>query len=273
MSDDNRNVLVSDAAIIFKKTKNKRVLVLNKGETPNVGDTIGIHPYDLTNDGNKEVTHGLNHFEVGEEVIVRKLKGGSEAAFKPGFKGMYGCRNIDYGGTAQHGEANEDGSRQYYAYTMHLNEPFYRRDHDLNLFFSFRVQTSTVGFQLWYPDGGVWLGFSGNGEDWNWCGGVSPYMVLSNPPQHDCSWSPGDIWCLPDALNLNECNSRPELGGNCYTTLGMSTEINYVHIHIRTCSSLFWNNHTFTDLSEFRVCRGLPTEVDPCPYFPKNQGC
>jgi hypothetical protein len=282
---DNDDIKVNDNSIIFTKTKNGRVLVLNEGEVPRIGDTIGIHPQNIQDEGISQVTHGLNAFQPGDQVIIRKLKTGEEAAFKPGFKGMYGCQNVNMGLSTSHGTSNPDGTRQYYAYTYHFDEPFYREDHDLNLTFGFRHEFHYDGFQCWYPYGGVWIGFSSDGSGWFWCAaGGDPYAMIRGLPIFVCGpkgfyWPLGDStsmgpdWCYPDALNVNVCSTNNGETNACGASINAGVPINFIHILISTNSSLYWDNHTGTDLSRFTACRGVPTEVDPCPQIYGNQKC
>ena len=271
---DTDNIIVNGNVIVFPDTKNKRPLTLHAGEDPRVGDIIGIHPHQLDKDKNQYITHGLNNFEVGDEVVIRKLRGSKdEAAFKPGYKGMYGCINVDVGTSTDHIE-NEDGTKKGYTYIIEFNEPFLREDHDLNIYMKFNVAMGEGSMQFWYPYGGVWAGFSSDNDTWYYCpAGGDPFLTIRGLPAHDCGDIDGQRWCFPDALNVNGCNSDPELGGNCGAAVPPGLEINYMLVHISVASSLFWSQTTETDLSSLTVCRGKPTEVDPCPRMAGDQKC
>lgn len=277
------DIQVNDNCIIFPKTKNKRALVLNKGAQPEPGDIIGVHP--ITNDENNPlnlITHGLNYFKEGDEVIVRKLKTQDEAAFKPGFEGMYGCRNV---GVAVHHTAgyNYDDTVKYHDYDCALSEPFYRQDHDLNLHLKFSSSFGECGMQPWFPYGGVAVGFSQDNKTIYWHTGVDPHLTTGTSsilyfcgpkgfdPEYSNFISMGDDWCYPDALNPNLCNKR--YGPAAVTAIPGDLPINYVHLHIRHNSSTYWYNCTRTTLSTITACRGVATEVDPCPRMPGNQKC
>ena len=211
---NNDDIRVDDNSIIFTETKNGRVLVLNQGENPRINDTIGIHPY---NDLDEYVTHGLSYFQPGDEVIVRVLKSGDEAAFKPGFEGMYGCLNVYADINDISSAEREDGSRQYHAYEIELAEPFYKEDHDLNMYMEFDSEFGQAGMQPWFPYGGVAIGFSEDGSKWYWHNDTDPYLTLGEPailyyagpegfdPEYSDNISMGDIWCVPDALNITNC--------------------------------------------------------------------
>jgi hypothetical protein len=280
---DNDDIKVNDNSIIFTKTKNGRVLVLNEGEVPRIGDTIGIHPQNIQDEATSHVTHGLNAFQPGDQVIIRKLRTGEEAAFKPGFKGMYGCQNVTYGMSTNHGY-NPDDTVKYYDYTISLNEPFYREEHDMNLYLNFNYSFNDEGYQCWWPYGGVWMGFSSDGNTWYWCISGSPYSTIRGSPIFVCgpegyywplgnSTSMGGEWCYPDALNVNACSTNQGETNACGASILEDVPINHIRIHISTCSSLYWGQTTETELTYFSVCRGVPTEVDPCPRMYGNQKC
>lgn len=280
---DNDDIRVNDNCIIFNETKDGRTLILNKGETPAVGDTVGIHPQNTEDDNAKFVTHGLNYFQPGDEVIVRKLKTGDEAAFRPGFEGMAGCTNVPLLIIPSFGELNSDGSYQYRAYDVSFPETFYRQDHDMNLYFEFDSEFGESGMQPWFPYGGVSIGFSEDGDKWYWHLEEDPYAILAansvvyvagpegyNPNYSDYI-SMGDEWCYPDALNVNTCNAR--YGPAVISTIPVDLPINFMHVQIRHNSSLMWYNESRTRMKTLTCCRGVATDVDPCPRMYGDQRC
>jgi hypothetical protein len=282
---DEEDIRIGGNCLIFPKTKDKRPLVIEEGANPQPGDIIGLHPL-TTNENNpiNDITHGLNYFKEGDEVVIRKLKTKDEAAFKPGFVGMNDC--VGVGVAVHHTQGfNNDGTVKYNEYKCALSEPFYRQDHDLNLHIKFSSSFGEKGMQPWFPYGGCAVGFSQDGKRENiyWHTGIDPLMVVSTSsilyfcgpkgfdPNYSDFISMGDDWCYPDALNPNLCNKR--YGPAAVTVLPGDTPVNYVHLHIRHNSSTYWYNDTKTTLSTITACRGVATEVDPCPYMFGNQRC
>lgn len=277
---------LNSRSILLTDITRMRRLNLSGGKKPSIGDRIVTHPTQSRDGGLNNKTHGLSYIEEGDRVILKRLKSGELAGLRGAPPGTGECRHIPIsaggGCYGQHTEKACSGC-QSFNYTIQFGETFYRQDHDLNLNFKFNSVYSQYGYQCWYPYGGVWLGFSSDGANWTWCaGGGDPYLTITGPPIWVCGpygfdpdysdfISMGDEWCYPDALNVNACNGK--YGPGCGAPVGMTTPINYLHVHIRHNSSLTWNQCSKTTLAELHVCRGVANEVDPCPRMMGDQTC
>lgn len=258
MANDDFNIKVDDKHILFNKTKNNRALTLAQGAAPEIGDTIGIHPYGDTKNQIQKVTHGLNYFQVGDEVIIRKLSGDSgEAAFRPDVDRFKDCNRI---GNTMHDQSvywPDTDDCYYRKYIFNLDTPIVGDDGSwpsVNLRIDLDIEYSAEGFQAWYPLGGMWLGVSdeiwteGNDDTltWFWCVGTGdPYLTIAGPPMfypedtglaHFCveNWLQGCPLCCPPPFD----------------------EIHSLQVHMHTNSSLYWGGVIRSRLIRLIMCEG-----------------
>lgn len=256
MGNDNQNVDVGDGAIVFHETKNKRQLVLAEGKQPQPGDIIGLHPTDIKTIGDTQVTHGLNKFEVGDEVIIRELKTKDEAAFRPGEEDYFHeCQAWPYS-FHNHSQMDErTGYRWFYEYQIALARPIKRLPNSVlfprtNIILKFDISYNADGFQNFWPYGAVWIGVSQDDETYYWCSCTDPRMVLSANPMFVLGPKTG-TYCQVNWLNA--CGSPADC---CPPPLSIQ-KVRYIKIHIRHQSSLYWAGWSAsTNLIGFEICVG-----------------
>jgi hypothetical protein len=240
---NNPDVIAGDSGIVFK-TRNGDNEYLAKGDPVKVGDKIVIHH---TSDGDL-ITHGNSRIGVGDRVIVVRGKDGDLCALHAGQGNPYRDCPLIHHTTEDVSQPHDppDDDWQYHAYDIHLERPITRDPEtgdwaQVHARFDFGVEFNEEGFQCWYPHGGVWIGVSEDGDNWWWQGSNNPYTTISGPPEWYCG--DGAQWCI-------------QYFTNWIAPPGTLDEINYVHVHIRSASSLYWINHVKTRLLYSTFCEG-----------------
>lgn len=191
------------------------------------------------NPGNLNHVHHHGKIMTGDMVMLLKAKHYERIMVKGG----YGCET-----TLDHKEPTDvmdDGIlEQHHTYICYFREPlemFHYKDNPIH--FRFRLDTELVGsgYQCWYPSGGLWYGLSEDGETWYHHEGQSPFDLLS----------PQTGYKVPDLeLGLHTIEACTE-DSKIYTTLDY---VNYLYVHIRCCSTLFWTQHCETHLKWVNCC-------------------
>lgn len=250
---NNPDVIAGDSGIVFK-TGNSGLEYLGKGDPLREGDLIVAHH---SSDGDI-ITHGRSRIGVGDKVILVKSKDGDIYALKAGRKNPYrDCPlipHVTHDLSVLNDPPHED-TYLYKKYIIDLGRPIQRVDGAwpaIHLRMDFDVEYHNEGFQSWYPYGGVWLGVSetGHDDDWYWCVGTgSPYITIAGPPMWEGNTNGDNQFCVTNWL------------GGCPLCCPPSfDEINYLHIHIRNTSSLYWGGFVKTRLLYVTLCEGDVTE-------------
>lgn len=285
-------IKAGDGGIIFlgeDDTEN----ILQPGLEPRVGMPIVVHPTT-----EEIVTHGHEIIRVGDRVIVVPLDDGDWASLKPGFVQEANCKPIIkwVHETTNHEWVDTNGNPIYRSYDIHLSEPFYRNDHDMNINAYFMKYNNDKRYGFLgnrYPWGGATIGFGtapegthptlgvgyyGPSPDVQWFFdlGGSPYATLSL----NATWDLGDTsgingiendnphYCYMDALNDNTCNPQSPFR----STLPGSTPIEYIHIQIRAYGSAYFAGccGVKSFLRAIDICRQVPTECETRCYGGRN---
>lgn len=279
--------------------------ILEAGLEPEPGMPLVVHP--TTGD---ILTHGHEHINPGDEVIVVQLDDGDQAALKPAWSQERYCKpiikwvhDVSYKWTPGGGYPIQEemwpNEYFYRGYDIHLSEEFYRVDHDMNItaYFDIKHNGRDPNLSDDYHYGGVWFMFGyydGTGEPSGY-GGTSngpspdvtwykcintnnPYLTVRGSPWQDLgdTTNSGVVWnrpriCYMDALNDNDCNQS-----RCGSTVDpISPEpkgqpINMIHVHISTVSSLFLYSLTKSSLHAIDICRQVPTDCETRCYGGRN---
>ena len=266
--------------------------ILEPGIDPRVGTGIVIHPVT-----GEVVTAGHEVIQVGDQVIIVPLDTGDWAALKPAWSQETNCKPIIkwVHETTNHEWVDGNGNPIYRSYDIHLSEPFYRNDHDMNInvyFMKYNNDKAYGSFNKSYHYGGVTIGFGysetqpelgvgycGPSPDvtWYFNQGGNPYATLSLDP----TWDLGDTsgingvendnphYCYMDALNDNECNPQSAFA----STLHGDTPIEYIHIQIRTYGSAYFAGccGTKSFLQAIDICRQVPVDCTIRCYGGRNR--
>lgn len=247
---DNPDVIAGDSGLIFNTKNGKQYL--GKGDNIKRRDLIVVHH---TADGDL-ATHGISKIGVGDKVIVVKGKDGDLYALSPGTPNPYrNCKPLRKS-THDYSKPHDppDDSWEYRKYVCHLDKPIVKTSGGwprINLRIDFDVQYLQKGFQCFYPYGAMWLGVSQDGKTYWWCGqgagSGNPYMILGANPLFNLRNS--NRYCIRNWLgSCPECCPPP------------FDEINYIQVHIRNGSSLFWKNFTKSRMLYLTVCEGIVTD-------------
>jgi len=268
--------------------------ILEPGIDPRVGTGIVIHPVT-----GEVVTAGHEVIQVGEQVIIVPLDTGDWAALKPAWSQETNCKPIIkwVHETTNWDWVDGDGYPIYRSYDIHLSEPFYRNDHDMNInayFMKYHNGKEYEFFQNRFPWGGVTIGFGSRPEGthptlggggyvgpspdvyWYWDLGNSPYATISGGPQWDLGDTSGingiendnPHYCYMDALNENDCNPQTHFR----SPLPGDVAIEYIHVQVRTYGSSyfagFYGVKSF--LQAIDICRQVPTDCEIRCYGGRN---
>lgn len=277
--------------------------ILQPGIDPRVGTPIVVHPVT-----GEIVTAGHEVIREGDRVIIVPLDNGDQAALKPAWTQETNCKPIvkwvhetsyifpdptyPYPPTENFG-----GQYRYRAYDIHLSEPFYREDHDMNInlycmAYHNGALKENVSTNMWswgavtvgygHADGDVTLGGDGYygpspDVDWYWHLGRSPYASLSGGPtfklhQDQASidgiqYDGGEHYCLMDALNVNTCNDKFQNATNVPPEL----PIEYLHVQVRSLGLMYMmGRYTKSFLQAIDVCREVPSSCETRCYGGRN---
>lgn len=289
-----------DGCIIFLGDDGREHILL-PGAPPEVGSKLVVHP--STGD---ILTHGHEVIKVGDTVIVVPLDDGDQAALKPAISQETNCKPIikwahdtsykfsDPTILYPSGE-NIAGKYRYRSYDIHLSEPFYREDHDMNLNLYCMAydneHTYSITENRW-PWGAVTVGY-GYSEDnvnlgggyygpspdvtWYWHLGRSPYDTVTGGPTFELhqnqdnedgvQYQNGEHFCIMDALNTNTCNDKFQNA----TTTPPEIPIEYIHVQVRSLGTMYGvGMFTKSFLQALDVCREVPSDCEIRCYGGRN---
>jgi len=267
--------------------------ILQPGIDPRVGTPIVGHPVT-----GEIVTHGHEVIREGDKVIIVPLDTGDWAALKPAWSQESGCKPIvkwvhETSYIIPEGQPHEY-EYWYRSYDIHLSEPFYRNDHDMNInsyFMSYNNDWRYGFLDNRWPYGAVTLGFGYSEDDvnlgtgyygpspdvtWYWDRARSPYYSIAGGPtmalhQDQASidgiqYDDGEHFCHMDALNVNTCNDRFANATNIPGDL----PIEYLHVQVRSAGSLYFGGFTKSFMMAIDVCRQVPSDCEVRCYGGRN---
>jgi hypothetical protein len=144
---------------------------------------------------------------------------------------------------------------QYLAYEYYLGEYIWSDD---AIVMNMKVHhyTNGIGFQCWYPSGGVWIGLHGfKTKKWYWYMGIDPYAVVRAGPPFYTEYLPINSGCDDGGSGIASYRRDNFLGN---FGLPSNEAIDAVHVHISNNSTLMWYNYVRTRLNYFSLCRVNP---------------
>lgn len=269
--------------------------ILQPGMEPRVGTPIVVHPVT-----GEIITHGHEVIREGDKVIVVPLDTGDQAALKPAWNQESNCKPIikwvhetSYKFPPGHDYAGEYWFRSY---DIHLSEPFYRQDHDMNINSYFMAYDNehpylyltnrwpygavTFGFGYSEDDVNLGVGYYGASPDvtWYWHLDRTPYAVLTGGPTmtlhqsqdalDGIQYDGGEHFCHMDALNVNSCNRK----FNNILDIPLDLPIEYLHIQVRSTGGMSFGSVLFTKsfLRAIDICREVPSDCTNRCYGGRN---